>query len=36
MNVLDRIIDKLIPDNINGYKYFIYKWSNEKTDSKIC
>ena len=33
---MDRIVEKIIPENINGYKYFVYLWEVVETGLKYC
>ena len=34
--MLDRIVEKNITENINGYKYFIYLWTIVETGTQYC
>ena len=33
---MDRIVEKDIPENINGYKYFVYLWEVVETGLRYC
>tara|TARA_R110000744_G_C19309860_1_gene556603 strand:- start:48 stop:1460 length:1413 start_codon:yes stop_codon:yes gene_type:complete len=33
---MNRIVEKIIPENINGYGYFVYLWEVVETGTKYC
>ena len=33
---MDRIVEKIIPENVNGYNYFVYLWEIVETGLKYC